>query len=369
MGRLKKQKDGLYKTSVTIDGRRYPVAGKTLQAVEDKKTEIRLCVRSHKTIKTSQMLMKEYAKQWYNSFQRNRNHNTSSMYYYSIFAHIIPSIGHIPISQITRSDIQAMIDERSDHPQTCHKIMICCRQMFEDMIDDGLITSNPCRKRKIILPKIVKKEVPPLSNEELYAIVHADVGTMERAFLNCLLAFGVRRSEALGLMKSDFSFSNNTVYFQRSITFNKNDPVINPNMKNEFSKRKMYIPEVYQSFFKEYIANCSSLYLFTKRDGTPMTKSSYVKMWNRITRALNQYLLTESERKLKQNPNRRITALTFRHDFATQLYYSNISRKKAVEMMGHAGPQMIDTIYAALDAEKEHAEEKIDSLHKNRMAR
>lgn len=37
--------------------------------------------------------------------------------------------------------------------------------------------------------------------------------------------------------------------------------------------------------------------------------------------------------------------------------------------MGHSGPQMIDTIYAALDAEKEHAEEKIDSLHKNRMAR
>ena len=26
--------------------------------------------------------------------------------------------------------------------------------------------------------------------------------------------------------------------------------------------------------------------------------------------------------------------------------------------MGHSGPQMIDTIYAALDAEKEHAEEK-----------
>ena len=165
-----------------------------------------------------------------------------------------------------------------------------------------------------------------MSNEDLYAIVHADIGAMERAFLNCLLAFGVRRSESLGLMKSDFNFSNNTVYFQRSITFNKNDPVINPN-------------------------------------------SSYVKMWDRITKALNQYLLTKSERKLKQNQNRRITALTFRHDFATQLYYSNISRKKAVEMMGHAGPQMIDTIYAALDAEKEHAEEKIDSLHKNRMAR
>ncbi len=368
MGRLKKQKDGLYKTSVTIDGERFPVSGKTLQEVEERKSEIRIAVREGKPIKTSSMLLKDYAENWYTSFHKNRNHNTSDMYYYSIFPHIIPAIGHIPISQITRSDIQAMIDERADHPHTCQKIMICCRQMFEDMIDDKLITSNPCRRRKIILPKIVKKEVPPLSNEELYAIVHADVGQMERALLNCLLAFGVRRSEALGLMKSDFNFKTNTVFFQRSITFDKNNPVINPDMKNDFSQRRMYIPEAYQDFFKDYIASCPGLYLFTKRDGSLITKSSYVKMWGRITKALNEYLLTEAERKMKQNPERRITALTFRHDFATQLYYSNISRKKAVEMMGHAGPQMIDTIYAALDAEKERAEEKIDALHNNRMA-
>ncbi len=84
-----------------------------------------------------------------------------------------------------------------------------------------------------------------------------------------------------------------------------------------------------------------------------MTKSSYDKMWMRITKALNSYLLTESEQLMKQQPSRHITALTFRHDFATQLYYSDISRKKAVEMMGHAGTQMIESVYAALDAEKE----------------
>lgn len=60
---------------------------------------------------------------------------------------------------------------------------------------------------------------------------------------------------------------------------------------------------------------------------------------------------------------------TFRHDFATQLYYSDISRKKAVEMMGHASTQMIEKVYASLDAEKERAEEKIDELHISRIAR
>lgn len=181
------------------------------------------------------------------------------------------SIGHIPISNITRSDIQAMIDKYWEHPDTCRKIMNSCRQMFEDMIDDGLISSNPCRKRKINLPKIIKKEISPLTDEELCAIANAKIGDMERAFLNCLMAFGVRRGEAFGLMKNDFDFDNRIVHFRRSITFDRNNPVINPYMKTNFSNRDMYIPEVFIEQFKSYVISCSSLYLFTKKDGSLMT--------------------------------------------------------------------------------------------------
>lgn len=368
MARLKKGKDGYYRTSITINGQRYPVIGKTQKEIEDKKHDIRSAVDANHPVKTSTMLMRDYADNWFNSFQKNRNPNTRDMYYYTIYKHIIPSIGSLPISRITRSDIQAMIDERWEHPETCQKIMNSCRQMFEDMIDDGLILSNPCRRRKINMPKIIKKETPPLSDKELHAIVNADVNKMERAYLNCLLAFGVRRSEALGLMKNDFDFDASVVHFQRSITFDKNNPVINPYMKTDFSRRDMYIPNTFLDFFKSYVDSCTGLYLFTKKDGTLMTQSAYTKMWQRITKALNQYLLSEAEIKMKQEPARRITALTFRHDFATQLYYSDISRKKAVEMMGHAGGQMIEKVYASLDAQKEKAEEKIDKLHNNRMA-
>lgn len=68
---------------------------------------------------------------------------------------------------------------------------------------------------------------------------------------------------------------------------------------------------------------------------------------------------------MKLSPARRITALTFRHDFATKLYYSGISRKKAVEIMGHFGIQMIEKVYAALDAKKENSEAKIDEMFDN----
>lgn len=369
MARIKKGKDGYYRTSLTIGGKRFPLVAKTLREIETKKAEIWNNYEKGNIIKTSNMTLQQYAENWFHSFQQNRNPNTRDMYYYSIFKHIIPAIGHIPINKITKSDIQAMIDEKAEHPATCHKIMNSCRQMFEDMIDDDLINSNPCRKGKIRMPKQTKQDVPPLSELELNAIINADLGEMERMFLNCLMAFGVRRAEALGLMKNDFDFENSILHLRRSIIFDKNTPIINQNMKTATSHRDMHIPSVFIGRFKQYVRSCPTLYLFTKKDGNIMTKSSYDKMWMRITKALNNYLLTESEQIMKQQPSRRITALTFRHDFATQLYYSDISRKKAVEMMGHAGTQMIESVYAALDAEKEKAEQKIDDLHMSRISR
>ena len=63
----------------------------------------------------------------------------------------------------------------------------------------------------------------------------------------------------------------------------------------------------------------------------------------------------------------RQNAVVFRHDFCTKLYYSEISRKKAVEIMGHASYQMIEKVYAALDEKQEKSSEKIDAMFKNIM--
>lgn len=60
-----------------------------------------------------------------------------------------------------------------------------------------------------------------------------------------------------------------------------------------------------------------------------------------------------------------ITAVIFRHDYCTKLYYSGISRKKAVEIMGHSSYQMIEKVYAALDEEREKSSEKLDEIFKD----
>lgn len=97
-----------------------------------------------------------------------------------------------------------------------------------------------------------------------------------------------------------FDFNKSVLHLRRSVTFDKNTPIINENMKTMTSHRDMHIPSVYLGRFREYVRSCKTLYLFTKQDGSIMTKSSYDKMWKRITKAFNQYLLTETEQKMGQ---------------------------------------------------------------------
>lgn len=114
--------------------------------MEEKKLSLKMEYEKNHLVKTSGMPLSNYADNWFHTLQENRNPNTGDMYFNTIYKHIIPSIGHIPLNKVTRSDIQEMIDSRYDKPSTCSKIMNTCRQLFEDALDDDLIYKNPAGK-------------------------------------------------------------------------------------------------------------------------------------------------------------------------------------------------------------------------------
>ena len=361
MARYKKRSDGRYATSVTLGGKKFFLYAKTQKDLEAKKHQLVSDYEKNHLVKTSSMLLQDYCDAWFHAHQENRNANTRDMYLYSIYPHVIPNLGHIPLDKVTRSDIQGLINSLWDHPNTCQKLMNALRQIFDEAIDDDLLYKNPCAKVK--LPKIIIKDVPPFTEQEEKAIRNASLLPQDRAFVNVLLAFGCRRGEALALMRSDFNFEKQTVSFQRSITFDKNTPTINPYMKTKTSRRTLHIPKAFLAFFYEYVNRCDSLYLFTMSNGALVSKSSYVKKWDRILKAIEDELYGDNA--LAKLSGRKITALVFRHDYCTKLYYSGISRKKAVEIMGHASYQMIEKVYAALDEKQEKSSDKIDAMFRD----
>ena len=83
-----------------------------------------------------------------------------------------------------------------------------------------------------------------------------------------------------------------------------------------------------------------------------MSKTSYNKFWRRIRAALVPLAPSADT----------LTAYTFRHNYATMLYYSDIKPKMAAKLMGHKDTTMILRIYAHLDEEREMADVKLNKV-------
>ncbi len=83
-------------------------------------------------------------------------------------------------------------------------------------------------------------------------------------------------------------------------------------------------------------------------------------MWERIIKKMNAAVTSDKEKEIGAEPIQGLTAHIFRHNYCTMLYYSGISQKKAVELMGHSDLKMIMEVYAHLDEEKEAVQEKLN---------
>lgn len=75
---------------------------------------------------------------------------------------------------------------------------------------------------------------------------------------------------------------------------------------------------------------------------------------------MNDAVTSDREKAIGAQPITGLTAHIFRHNYCTMLYYSGVSQKKAVELMGHSDIKMIMEVYAHLDEQKEAVREKLD---------
>lgn len=374
MARYSKSNDGYYKTNVDLgrdeNGKRMrkQVIGKTVRELDEKVDLIKRQLNLGIVTKESQMKFYDYSISWFKTYKRIKSINTKAMYQNVIEKHIKNSIGDIQLNKLTKSDIQELINQNYDKYETCKKIVLTVKQILNSAIDDNLIIKNVANK--LVLPPRPASCTRTLTKLEKQAIKGQNPRLMESAFINILFYSGLRREEALALTKKDVDLFNKTITVNKALVFEKGKPILTVT-KNATSNRIVQIPDEAIDNLKIYINSANTIYLFTKKDGTLMSHSAYVKFWNRILKNLNNAIMTEKQKEsisklpatiqLKNMPIDSLTAHVFRHNYATMLYYSNISIKQAAVILGHSDTKMIMQVYAHLDEERENVTEKINT--------
>lgn len=302
---------------------------------------------------TDGVLFSTYARKWLSTTKAVKSLNTKAMYENIIEKHLIPEIGDLYFGEITLADLQKIINNRSDRYNTCSKIKLTLKQIYESAIAEKL--ADDVKVKMLVLPPKTKTEKRPLTPDEISAIFNADFTPEQEMFVKLLYYTGLRREEILALHGHDIT---NAVSVVKVIVFDKNTAVIKNTPKSAAGTRTVPIPDSFTEII-DYAHGRDILFPMPTDPAKYMTQSSYTKFWQGIVTKLKPLASSADT----------LTAHIFRHNYATMLYYSNISIKKAAALMGHNNVNMIMQVYAHLDEMQERTTDKLNDMFKKRTPR
>lgn len=293
---------------------------------------------------------KEYADQWVDVYKSHTALATQSSTKHDIAE--CESIHYIPVSKITSMDCQAIINKHQNEPDAAKKLSLTLNGIFRQLVTDGIIQRNPAAGLR--LPKKVKGKQRVMSDAEKGAVrkllrrSDTRLSQHDKTFLCVLYYLGLRPEEARGLMKQDFNWTRKEVTIERALAFDGNVGYIKDT--KSYNIRTLPVPDAAVPWLKSYCAGLSGMYLFTKDDGLPHTSTTYKHLWKRIRKEINLSVGGTSDIDAVAG----FVPYCFRRNYATTLFYSGISLKKAAYLLGHSTTKMIIEIYAQIDDQREN---------------
>ena len=349
MAKYAKRKDGRYQyqfqTGYDANGKRLfkSLYGRTVAELEAKIRNSRAEIGKS----SGSAFVADYAREYVAVFKAMRSENTRLMYEHSIEYHIAPLFAGIRMRDLTASDIQKAVNSLADRRRTAEIMLTLLKQICAQATENAIFAHNPA-SRINLPPKPLKSEKRAFCASEEANLHNAPFDERENCFVFLLYGTGLRREEALGLRLCDVDLNARNVSVRQVVTFPDNSAVVRPYAKTEKSIRTVPLPASLLDRIRPwYNVRTMSGAAADELLFPNVSKSIYVRFWNKIRQKLGRPELT---------------AHWFRHNYATQLYYSDVSIKQAVALLGHSGTKMIMEVYAHLDEQKESVRDKLDAL-------
>lgn len=358
MAKYKKRPDGRYATS-TIVGyddngkpKRKTLYGRTIMELDKKVAEFKSLQNKGIIINDEGMTVEQWGKKWLELYKSAKEYNTYTMYQNALNKHIIPQLGDIRLNALKSHHIQELLNDiiQKGHHRTAEIVKLTIKQIIQQAIINEYIYKDV--SLKVSLPQSKKKEKRALTTEEKLLIEKSKLTQKERVFVDLLYYTGVRRGEVLALTVKDIDFINRKLTINKNLVLKDSQSDIKNSPKTDAGNRLIPLPTKLLSELKEYLANVSSIYLFTKQNGELMTKSSFRRFWDNILDKMNiaaggdKFSRSETAIRLVSKD---ITPHIFRHTYATNLYYAGIDVKIAQRLLGHSNIQITLEIYTHLD--------------------
>jgi len=216
-GSISKRENGTYRAQVSID------KGKRVSATFKTKTEAQKWIRDQSLklergfdFQGSKITMGEYLPQWLENSKATLRDKTALNYGRTIKRHIIPSLGKVPLKDLTLAVIEKFYNKLNDTgvgPRTvriCHNIV---HKSLEKALRYGLVTYNASQGAS--LPRYTHPEMQILDTAQVSQFLIAAHESPYKALYYLAVTTGMRQGELFGLKWSDLKWSESVIQIQR----------------------------------------------------------------------------------------------------------------------------------------------------------
>lgn len=319
-----KDKRGLYREYVTINGKRKYFSGKT-------KKDVLLKLASFDVKQKQAQKFSDVAESWK---EQNWDKLRFGSYrtYSPCLERALLKFGNKDIDQIKPIEIQSWLRELGTQyaQKTVSNHKCIMKQIFDfAIVDLGMDIWNPCDRVK--LPQGLKKGTRnALSPQERQAILSTTKDDFQLGFV--ILFTGARLGEALALQMKDVNFKDKTVTISKSVGFHGNQPVLNPPKTAKGNRIVPLLPQLEERLRELKLPPDAYICSGDK----PLTKTSLYRRWDSYCK--------------RKNIN--IDRHTIRHEYASILYEAGIDVKEAQQLLGHAQISTTMDIYTHISESK-----------------
>ena len=352
-GTIRKRADGRWEGKYTLGyepktGKliRKSVYGKTQKEVRLALSKIVSEMDSGTYAEPSKMKVSQWLDEWLASYTMNIKPATRSAYEEHIRVHIKPSLGDIPLKQLSTRDIQQLytnlLKERELSPKTVRNIHGVLHRTLEQAKLLGYIRVNLADAA--VTPRMEKKQVETLDAEDIGKFLAAIRGTKYEYPLFVAVFTGLRQGELLGLTWDCVDFEHGMLLINKQHNRVKGDTEFRfASLKNDKARVLTAADEVMEVLKLQKERQTA----WAAALGDGWSNPDNLVFTTEFGRYINNKVLYQNFKRIMKklgNPNLRFHDL--RHTYAVNSLRAGDDIKTLQENLGHATASFTLSTYA-----------------------
>ena len=214
------------------------------------------CVKDNGQGRAHKHLFRDYAQHWFTVFKEPTVRPlTARNYAQQLKLYLYPTFGEMMVEDITPTDIQKHLNTCQHLAKETQMRQLNVLRMIMDMaVEDGLITLNPVKSKKVHLTNQSRQERQPLTREEMMDAISRIprvVKPLDRCFIAIQALHAMRPCEVLGLKWEDIDMEKGVLHIRRNVVHpTRNLPVVG-DTKTQLSKRAVGISQIALPYIQE----------------------------------------------------------------------------------------------------------------------